>query len=460
MSRHESEDALWAYNAQDCVRTREVGEVSAENIKKMGLEEVDAFQQKLFWPVLWAMQRGVRVDTKRRGEYATILMDEVEKRSAYFRRVLGHDLNPASPKQMIGLFYNDLQQKKNFKKASEPGRPATLSCDKEALLKIGNREPLLQPLIRAIEEQRSLGVILKTFVLAPLDLDGRMRCSYNICGTETYRFSSSENAFGSGGNLQNVPKGGEDDESGLVLPNVREIYIPDPGMMFFDTDLSKADLRIVTWEADEREMKAMLREGKDPYIESAREFYRDPTIKKTRDDGTEHPKYRTFKSFAHGSHYLGTPYGLARRLGLTVSEVDRVQKWYFGRFPAIPKWQQDFKAQLRSRRYVQNIFGYRRYYFDRIDESTEREAIAWLPQSTVGRYINGVWMNLWEQTSRDLIQVLLQTHDSLAGQFPTHRKTEALEAMKRAANIVLPYDDPLVIPVGIKTSEVSWGACG
>ena len=57
------------------------------------------------------------------------------------------------------------------------------------------------------------------------------------------------------------------------------------------------------------------------------------------------------------------------------------------------------------------------------------------------------------------VQVLLQVHDSLAGQFPTHRREEMIRRMKAAARIVVPYEDPLIIPVGIKTSEVSWGEC-
>jgi DNA polymerase I-like protein with 3'-5' exonuclease and polymerase domains len=36
-----------------------------------------------------------------------------------------------------------------------------------------------------------------------------MRCTYNLAGTETFRFSSSEDAFGFGTNLQNIPKGDE-----------------------------------------------------------------------------------------------------------------------------------------------------------------------------------------------------------------------------------------------------------
>ncbi|HNA84888.1 MAG TPA: hypothetical protein PLB04_04945, partial [Nitrospira sp.] len=63
--------------------------------------------------------------------------------------------------------------------------------------------------VELIDKKRSLGVFLSTFCLMALDSDGRMRCSFNVCGTETMRFSSSENAFGNGGNLQNIPKGDE-----------------------------------------------------------------------------------------------------------------------------------------------------------------------------------------------------------------------------------------------------------
>ncbi|TXH42235.1 MAG: hypothetical protein E6Q97_36165 [Desulfurellales bacterium] len=449
------EDQLWHYNCIDCVRTREVGEGSAETIRQLGLEKVDEFQQKMFWPVLQCMQRGVEVNKKLREKLAAELFEEMAAREELFQAYLGHPLNPKSPLQMSKLFYEDLKQQPVFTRAKN-GVPGHLTCNDEALQTIAKREPLLRPLIKAIGEYRSLGVFLSTFVMAPLDIDGRMRTSYNICGTESFRFNSSENAFGSGTNLQNVPAGDESDED-FKLPNVRKIFVPDPGFTMFDKDLSKADLRIVTWEADEPEMKAMLKEGKDPYVEIAREFYKDPTIKKTRSDGSADPRYKTFKSFAHGTHYLGTPYGLAGRLGLSVPVAERTQRWYFERFPRIKAWQADFSRALASRRYVENIFGYRRYYFGRIDEATCREAIAWLPQSTVALYINRIWLNIYERYPQ--IWVLLQVHDSLVGQFPTHLKAQALRDLDEASQIVLPYDDPLIIPSGTKLSEVSWGDC-
>jgi hypothetical protein len=35
-----------------------------------------------------------------------------------------------------------------------------------------------------------------------------------------------------------------------------------------------------------------------------------------------------------------------------------------------------------------------------------------------------------------------------------------LKALEECSQIVLPYDDPLIIPTGTKTSDKSWGACG
>ena len=444
------EDQLWIYNCKDCIETFIVDEGQEEAIAAMArswakLPEVAAFQQKLFYPVLETMNRGIRQDQTKRNDFGIKLLDEINSRQAWLYNVVGRELNPKSPLQMREFFYDELGQKPVYDR-----KEGGITCNEEALQKIATREPLLRPLVNKISELRSLGVFLSTFVNAPLDSDSRIRCSFNIGGTETYRFSSSKNAFGSGLNLQNIPKG--DEEDGLELPNVRELFIPDPGHTFFDIDLSSADLRIVTWESDCQEMKAMLAEGKSPYVEVAKEYYHDPSIDKN------HKSYTPFKSLCHGTHYLGTPQGLAERIGLSVHEVERIQKWYFGKFPAIKQWQDDFKDQVAKRHYVENIFGYRQYFFDRIEGTVFNQAIAWLPQSTVACVINRGYRNIYDNLRE--VHVLLQVHDSLAGQFPTHLKDWAVRRIQEECAIVLPYADPLTIPVGIKTSERSWGECG
>jgi len=443
----QGEEALWTYNGEDCGRTFEIAPVLAKTVTQLGLDEVHDFQQFLVWPVLHTMNKGVRIDLKQRQKFALELSDELAKREQWFIDALGHPLNPRSPAQLKRLFYEDF--KLPVQRSRQTGEP---TLNDEALNRLAEKEPLIKPLVRKILECRSIGVFLGTFVNAALDRDQRMRCSYNIAGTDTFRFASRENAFGSGTNLQNIPKGGDTDGGELELPNVRSLFIPDPGYTFFDTDLSSADLRVVVWESDEVEMKRMLAEGLDPYTEVAKEFYHDKSITKK-----DHRRQK-FKSFCHGTNYLGTARGLAMRLGLSVREAENTQAWYFRRFPRIRDWQEALKEHIKRHHFVQNGFGYRCYFFDRIDDDVFRRAAAWIPQSSVGCYINRIWVR-WVCFIPE-VEILLQVHDSLAGQIPTMDREPLLRQMlAEAGKVSIPYSDPLIIPLGVKTSEVSWGDC-
>ena len=148
---------------------------------------------------------------------------------------------------------------------------------------------------------------------------------------------------------------------------------------------------------------------------------------------------------------------MAANFGLTIQEVDRFQRRWFDLHPGIKKWHERVEQQLKTKKYVENRYGFRRYSFDRIDSELP-EAIAWIPQSTVGHFINQIWLNIYHQMPD--VQVLLQVHDSLAGQFPSGIALWCKEQMKGiASRVIVPYDDPLCIPLSVKTSTKSWGDC-
>ena len=442
------EDQLWRYNGEDCCRTYEIAEELSRVIPELGLEEQALFQHQMWWHALETMIHGVAISHDERKALSSKLLLEITEREQFFEYLLGHPLNVKSSPQMKTLFYGDLKLPvQRNRKSGEP------TLDDEALDKLSQKEPLIRPLIRKIREVRSLGVFRSTFVEARPDRDGRIRCSYNVAGTETFRFSSSQDAFGSGLNLQNIPKGGDsgDEEDALELPNIRLLFKPDGGYEVFDMDLDSADLRIVVFESDCREMKAMFAEKKKPYIEIAKEYYRDPSINK------QHPKYGAFKSLCHGTNYLGSARGIAPRVGLLTHEVERIQKWYFGKFPEIEGWQNRLKEQMTKTRTVSNAFGYRRIYFDRVDDSMFREGVAWIPQSTVGLLINKIWHRI--RTEEPQVVILLQVHDSLLGQYPIERAEYFRQRLLELSQVQIPYSDPLVIPTGFKYSQRSWGDC-
>jgi DNA polymerase len=449
------EDQLWAYNCQDCTYTLEAGDALLAAAESLQLSGPHEFQQAMFWPTLRTMIRGCRIDKSNRGKFALELQEAIAERETWLAKVLDHPLNVRSSAQMKRLFYDDL--KLPVRTNRKTGQP---SLDDNALQELVRKEPLIEPIVKRITEIRSLGVFLSTFIQMPLDIDERMRTAYNIAGTETFRFSSRENAFGSGGNLQNLPKG--DEAAGL--PNVRSLFLPDHGQIFFDMDLDRADLQVVVWEADDAELKSALRKGVDIHLMNAATLNdMDIPIDELVESHPQYPEWKAklkrerqfAKSFIHGTNYGGSARTMAINCSVSVAQAERAQHKWFGAHPGIKHWHERTEHLLRTKQEVTNAFGYRRHYFDRVDGLLP-EALAWIPQSTVALYINAIWLRV--ALFLPELEVLLQVHDSLAGQFPAHLSDWVQRRLREeAAKVVIPYSDPLVIPVGIQVSGKSWG---
>lgn len=201
------ETKFWTYNCKDCVVTWELYYELKRIVNELNLTEQNQFQQDLFYPVMRMMLRGVRLDLKLKDKISIELMEAIREREELLNFMVGHSLNPNSPKQMKEFFYEELGMKMQKVKTPEGMRPSTNS---DSLQKLARIEPLIKPIVTTIEEIRSLKIFLSNFALAGVDSDGHIRCSYNISGTETFRFSSSKNVFGTGANLQTIPKGTED----------------------------------------------------------------------------------------------------------------------------------------------------------------------------------------------------------------------------------------------------------
>jgi DNA polymerase-1 len=326
-------------------------------------------------------------------------------------------------------------------------KSGNLSCDDKSLEKLARREPIFRPIYQRISELRSLGVFRSTFVQMRLDHDGRVRCSYNIAGTETFRYSSSEDAFGFGGNLQNIPAGDE----GVGLPNVRTLFLPDPGYTIFDCDLDRADAQVVAWEANDEILKAIFHAGEDMHLQNAKDIFGNQNLTK---DSKER---KLAKAGVHAINYGAKPPTLSRALGITISEAERFYNRWFKLHPAIQDWHDRIESQLAATRCVSNRFGFRRHYFDRI-ENLLPEALAWVPQSTVAIVIDKGLVNIDTKLRGD-VDILLQVHDSLVMQCRTRDFERMKPKIREQLLIPIPYDDPLTIGVGIKASTVSWGDC-
>lgn len=466
------ETQFWVYNCKDACITYEIDEeilsVSEERGRRnFPVREHLEFQQELFFPVLRMMNRGVRWDAGKCSVLRRSLLQIEFDRQQQLNWVVGHDLNPRSSTQLLKLFYQDL---------GIPGIKAlgkeSLTTNSPTLALIAERHPVLKPLCQLIVELRSIRVFLSNFIDAKTDADGRMRSAFSIAGPVTYRFASRENAFYNGINFQNVPikeKQKIKDDNYVQLPNIRTLFLPDQGKTFFDLDLDRADMQVVGWESGDENLKSALKKGIDLHCMSAAEIFGIKGI--PVDELVEtHPNYADHRAkigkgnrdrTKNGGHAVDYGVGarkLAQTLGITIHEAELFRAKWFSLYPGIRKWHIRTEELVTKQGYIENPFGARLYNFGRLNLP---EFLGWLPQSTVAGVINRalVAIDAEQQAQRTSIELLIQVHDSLAGQFESRFKNAELAKLRACASILVPYPDPLVIPVGIKTSTESWGAC-
>lgn len=454
-------DGFFRYNCRDACHTWEIAQRLKEKVEAARLTAQFEDRMRYNSYVYRMMRRGVNRGIKRTEVMVTEVKEAIQERELWMQEELGRPVakvegtkkNPKvvhlfnSPKQCADLFYKELGAK------AQRGKNKQISTDDEALTKVKDGyapDHKTHKMAQAILECRSLDKIRSTFLEAPLDPDGRFRSSWMTTGTETFRMSSGKNAFHRGGPLQNITTGSTG--SGRKLPNLRNTIIPDPGFIYFNTDLERADLQVVAWEGEDEELKAILREGADIHTENAKTALgldRAPTYDE-RQKG---------KKFVHLTNYGGKGMTCARALGCTVHEAEMVQKRWFEAHPGIKKWHERTQALLLGTRTVYNKFGYRRVYFDRVDGLLP-EALAWVPQSTVSILISLQHMAIEDALGEDTCQIQMQVHDSLNGQLRLGVPAEVEEAFRvyrEASRIAVPYPDPLYIPLELSVSPDSWG---
>ena len=209
---------LLQYNALDCQKTFEIATTLRKLITDMGQTEQWEEVKATAHMTQRMMFRGVKIDRSARAEMGFNLATAADKFSEWFTRIIPQRIftEETGKKASTPWFQSPTQQRNTF--ANDFGfdlprdkRTGNITFGKEALGDLTRKHPEFTRLFAALSDFRSIRVFHNTFVKAPLDVDDRMRCAYNVAGTETFRFSSSENAFGSGTNLQNVPKGNEKD---------------------------------------------------------------------------------------------------------------------------------------------------------------------------------------------------------------------------------------------------------
>lgn len=425
------------YNGFDCCLTLEVDD--ARRALRQNDTLIYDFERGMQAPAFDMMMRGFRVDVNER-EKAVI---EIGQKKTTLENVLFKIIEaifpdfteklPNSPKQLQHLFYSIM--KLDPIERSENGeikRP----MNRETLERLELQDPFAAPLITAILLDRDLSKALQVLE-TEIDPDWRWRCSYNIGGTSTGRWSSSKSPFGSGNNFQNISE------------EFRRVFIPDPGFKLYGIDKAQSEARDLGWFCgtvlgDWSYLDAC--ESNDLHTYVTRLLYPEWawTGDLKRDRALANRRFYRFftyrdasKRLGHGSNYYGRPKEMSRQTRIPLNLCEEFQTRYFEAFPCIRRMHEWVAEHLQRDRFLTNSFGRRRDFFDRPDiEETLKSAIAYMFQSATGDALNLGLYRLWKKMGAGPVQLLSQLHDAIYFQMPLTSEKEEHDWLREAIDCV------------------------
>lgn len=448
-------EVLWEYNARDAAVTLECSHSLKSEIQECGAKDTFDFSMRLLEPLLYMMLKGIRVDQNAIKTHRTLYDQKIQELEAKFKSKFG-DVNPRSPKQMQELAYKTLKLKPVMKK----GRP---TADAKALEKLSIHSPDI-----AIAAQiRSEKTIVSNFLEMEVDkVDGRLRCSFNATGTETRRLSSSESVWGTGRNLQNIPK------------KVRDIFVPDEGKIFIEADLAGAESRVVAYmSCDPGSIKIFETPEANIHTYTAC-FVFDMTPDSVKEDkgiceaegrDTEH-KYFISKKLRHSIEKAGSWVTVSEQLKIPAHEAKRLVKKFYQNNPNLIHWFYEVEAQLKKNRTITTPFGDKRIFMGRLGTSVmnrdgiiswcdiTKQAVAHIAQDVVGKVINTGICNIYEDLCVKVpdVELLLQVHDSVLLQCNIENEERVRRFLPGLLDMDIPYKlGTFKIPIEVK-SGYNW----
>lgn len=402
-------ETLWNYNCTDAAVCAEAFPKQKAALEKRDNLPAYERQRRLIEPLTFMMEHGVKIDvegmTKRYDEMAI----ELDAEGEAINQLVGKEINPLSPKQLMNYFYNE----RGFSAYKNKGRVTTNEIAMKRLSRKGVKEAT------HVLNYRRINKIRSTYLdPAKIDSDGRIRCSYNPVGTRFSRLSSSENIFGTGNNLQNQPH------------HVLKYFIADSGYIIYSIDLAQAENRIVAYvgridtmiEAFENRLDLHSLTGALISRKTYEEVIDDDRNHKNAPLGSGDKSWRFWGKKAN--HALNYDLGY-RKFSLTYEITERDGKYivesYHSAYPGIRQGYHTLVRQMLAKdRTIVNLMGRRTLFLDQWGDNLFKDAYSCIPQGTVGDVINerGIEYIYYNQDLFKPVVLLLQVHDSIGFEVP------------------------------------------
>ena len=391
--------------------------------------------------VLADMERaGVAIDKKVLARQSDELLQEVGSNTQAAYKLVGHEFNVASPKQLQVVLFDELKLPKT--KRIKTG----YTTDAESLqwLYAETKHPVLQHLLKIREASKLQSVV--EGLLAEIKSDGRIHTHFQQTVAATGRLSST------GPNLQNIPIRSE------LGKKIRDGFVAGDGYDgIFTADYSQIEMRILAHLADDQKLLEAFASGEDLHSTVA------SLVFGVKPNEVDPEMRRQIKAMSYGLAYGLSAFGLSQQLDITPGQASALMDKYYQRFGGIRDYLATVVAKAKEDGYTQTLLGRKRYLPDLQSENkfkreiAERAALNAPIQGTAADIIKLAMLKV-DKALRDAkfkSRMLLQIHDELLFEYVESELEELQTLVRREMGAAYPLKVALSVNVG---HGVSWHA--
>lgn len=412
---------LYYYNCKDAACTLEAAFAQRVDLRKRNLDglfygrrtegtQIDFGIMRFPTPASQMCWTGLPVDSSERDRLKTeteARISEIETMlNAASFEVLQKPINPRSPLQIKALL-----RACGYKLPIKEGKE---SSNRESLMRLRLKHPeskILTPLIQISSKQKELSSYLN-YVMDP---DSRLRFTLYVHGTETGRWSSSNDPWGRGLNAQTIPL------------KLKSQFRAPAGKLLVEIDLRQAESRFVAYDGPVPKLIEMYRDGIDihRFVASHPLLFNKPMSEITKAERQLGKKTGHAANYGMEEHTLSDSCLKEMDLVLPVAKArDMLAGYHAALDQGVRTWQRKIEAEVTRAKRLTTPLGRERYFYDRVGPDLFKEAYAYRPQSTVSDVINHLMLWCFNQPG---VLLLDQIHDALLLEIDENSRHDVLE---------------------------------
>lgn len=449
------------YCITDCQLALELYRWQEKEIKKQGLEEIVAFEQRAF-PVIYAMEKhGVRVDVEAANRALDRITERVAALQKHLKDLTGSEVNPNSSNDLLKLFKPQKVDAGFLVKGAErdvlipataTGKPCFDRDSLDLLAGSGVASAAMLVDIRTFLKARDTFI---TCHILERQVGGRVYPSINqlkggerdTSGTSTGRLSYTGPA------LQQIPSRNKE-----VASIIKRLFLPDEGTKWSTGDLSQHEYRVFAHYANNPETIQAYKEN--PYLDLHQLVADMLGIARS----ATRPGQANAKQINLGMVFNMSAGGLAREMGMPFTEEEitfrdgkklvvpkageegtRIFELYHEKIKGVKELQRQCSNVAKSRGYLRSLKG--RHI--RLSPDTCYKSSGLLYQTTSADLNKENLIRIHEHLEKTGAgRLMLNTHDSYDASIKPGCE-EVLHDLKRIVQ-----DKPLRVPIIIDYSEL------